>query len=130
MNLVERLRSWRPTPLPKGREFERPGDVKSRATLEGAGPRPRPTGIRPLAGRAQGPAPSNLELVRCPRCEKHVPVEPLICERCGFPFICDTTPLDSARVKRRSVAWRTLLAIGGLLFWLTNAVFVAAGSEA
>jgi hypothetical protein len=38
-------------------------------------------------------------------------------------------PLDRARIERRTTAWRTVLAVGVLLFWLSNAVFTAAGSD-
>jgi hypothetical protein len=37
--------------------------------------------------------------------------------------------VDTARVQRRTTAWRTVLAIGVLVFWLSNAVFIAAGTE-
>jgi hypothetical protein len=106
MTILEKLAALRPAPLPKGREFERP---------------PAWEGVAPVA------APT---LIRCPRCDNHVALEPQTCERCGFPFICDTAPVDSARVQRRTTTWRTVLAIGVLIFWLTNVAFVAAGSEA
>ncbi len=107
--------------MPKGREFERP---------------PRFVGAKPASNTdtsrhhdESGEAGFAPTIILCPRCSNHAALDPLICEHCGFPFICDTAPIDRARVARATTTWRTLLAIGALLFWLTNAVFVASGSE-
>jgi hypothetical protein len=58
-----------------------------------------------------------------------VAVEPQVCDHCGFPFVCDVTPVDTARLQRRTTTWRTVLAVGVLMFWLTSAGIVASGSD-
>jgi hypothetical protein len=111
LEVITRL--WRrQPPLPRNREFESPASVARFRESQAAHERPAPG-----------------ERVLCPRCSRHAALEPLTCEHCGFPFICDTAPVDLARVRRRNISWRTLLGAGALIFWLTNVVLVAAGSE-
>jgi hypothetical protein len=66
--------------------------------------------------------------VRCPRCGHSVPVGEFTCANCGFPMVCDLTPVDSPRLRVRGTSWRVLLGMAAILFWLVNAVFIYSGS--
>ncbi|HES57976.1 MAG TPA: hypothetical protein ENO21_00940, partial [Firmicutes bacterium] len=75
---------------------------------------------------ATGPAAA----VRCPRCHQPVEIGEYACPECGFPMVCDLTPVDSPRLRLRGASWRVLLGVAALLFWLVNAVFIYSGSGA
>jgi hypothetical protein len=68
--------------------------------------------------------------VGCPRCSHPVPVGDYTCANCGFPMVCDLTPVDSPRLRARGISWRLLLGLAGILFWLVHAVFLHSGSAA
>jgi ribosomal protein L37E len=102
----------RPAPLPRNLEFESPASLRRY--------RGRPRG-RTAADSAGG------ETIVCPRCSHRAALEPLVCARCGFPFICDVGEVDAAAQRRRSVGWRTVLAAGALLFWISSAAAVISG---
>src|SRR5512146_3002393 len=71
-----------------------------------------------------------IPVVECPRCGQRVPLLRTVCENCGFPFICDTTPLKRpAEAQRRRVSWRTLLGLGTLVFFLTNALTLSGSNS-
>jgi hypothetical protein len=129
MNIVERLTAWRPAPLPKGREFERPPAWKENVAVGARRASPETGGDSTTTGDARV-APTTSTSIICPRCNNRAELEPQVCGRCGFPFVCDTAPVDQARIARRTTTWRTILAAGALLFWLTSAGIVVSGSEA
>jgi hypothetical protein len=54
-------------------------------------------------------------------------VEAYTCPYCGFPFVCDITPLDSGRLRARSMTWRTLLGLAAILFMLTSGIYYNGG---
>jgi len=120
MNIVEKLSSLRPTPLPRGRELEDPA---------GYGWKRKSKWVAGSPVRRQDVATTETTRIVCPRCNSRVALDPLTCDVCGFPFICDVTPVDRVQQARRTASWRTILGIAALVFALSNAVFVAAGSE-
>lgn len=69
-------------------------------------------------------------VVACPRCSQPVQIGEYSCPECGFPMVCDLTPVDSAGRGFRGMSWRAILAVAAMLFWLVNAVMVHSGSAA
>jgi hypothetical protein len=67
------------------------------------------------------------ELIICPRCSEQASTSDQTCPVCGFPFICDITPVDSAALRARTNTWRVLLGLAAILFLLTSGMFYHTG---
>jgi len=69
------------------------------------------------------------ELITCPACEQPTPVGGYSCRSCGFPLVCDLTPVSKESYRARLLPWRHALGLAAMLFWLVSAIVVTPGYD-
>ena len=62
--------------------------------------------------------------ITCPSCEERISLKAYACSECGFPLVCDISPMDTPVRRGLRISWRVLLGIAVFIFWLTNSLLV------